>query len=58
MQNLETVLGKKVQAVADGPTPKNVHDLCSTLGTINYYRKFIPNLSATLHPLHALLREN
>ena len=48
---------RKVQAVKDAPPPKNVHELRSTLGMINYYRKFIPNLSALLEPLYRLLRE-
>ena len=47
----------KVQAVKDALPPKNGHELCSTLGMINYYRKFIPTLSALLEPLYRLLRE-
>ena len=48
---------RKVQAVKDAPPPKNVHELRSTLGMINYYRKFIPNLSALPEAQYRLLRE-
>ena len=46
---------KKAQAVIDQPVPQNIPQLQSFLGMINYYGKFIPNLSPMLHPLHALL---
>ena len=46
---------KKVAAVADAPTPQNVSRLRSFLGMVNYYGKFIPNLSSILQPLHKLL---
>ena len=49
---------KKVQAIEDAPAPRNVSELRSTLGMINYYRQYIPNLSAILHPLHVLLKDN
>jgi hypothetical protein len=37
------------------PIPTNGNQLRSFLGIINYYGKFIPNLSALLHPLNSLL---
>ena len=46
----------KVEAISKAPTPKNVTELRSFLGMINYYSKFVPNLATTLHPLHVLLR--
>ena len=46
----------KVQAVAEHPAPTDVSGLRSFLGQINYYSKYIPNLSALLAPLHKLLR--
>ena len=46
----------KVQAVAEQPAPTDVSGLRSFLGQINYYSKYIPNLSALLAPLHKLLR--
>ena len=46
----------KVQAVVDAPHPKNVNELRSFLGLINYYGKFIPHLATILHPLNDLLK--
>ncbi|XP_030586939.1 uncharacterized protein K02A2.6-like [Archocentrus centrarchus] len=48
----------KVDAVLKAPEPKNVSQLRSFLGLINYYHKFLPNLSTVLHPLHLLLQQN
>ena len=48
----------KVKAVKDAPAPKNVSELKSFLGMINFYGKFLPNLASTLEPLHLLLRQN
>ena len=49
---------KKVEAVQLAPVPTNVQQLRSFLGMVNYYGKFIPNLSSILHPLNALLKQN
>lgn len=46
---------RKVQAVKTAPAPTNLMQLKSFLGLINYYGKFLPNLSATLSPLYRLL---
>ena len=48
----------KVKAITEAPTPRNVTELCSFLGLINYYGKFLPNLSSTLAPLYKLLQQN
>ena len=45
----------KVEAIQHAPTPRNVTELRSFLGMINYYGKFIPNLSSLCHPLNNLL---
>ena len=45
----------KVKAIIEAPSPRNLQELRSFLGLINYYAKFIPNLSSSLHPLHVLL---
>ena len=47
----------KLQAIVQAPAPKNVQELRSFLGLINYYRKFIPNAATILHPLNDLLHK-
>ena len=49
--------GEKVRAMSDAPAPKNLAQLRSFLGLINYYSKFLSNLSSTLAPLYALLHK-
>ena len=51
-------LESKVRAIVEAPTPKNTTELKSFLGLLNYYRKFLPQLSSTLAPLNKLLRSN
>lgn len=48
---------RKVDAVLKAPKPHNKKELQSYLGLINFYRSFLPNLSAHLQPLHLLLRD-
>ncbi len=48
----------KLRAVLDAPVPKNVRELRSFLGLLNYYSSFIPNLSSLLHPLNRLLSKD
>ena len=48
----------KVKAVWEAPAPTNVTELKSYLGLINFYGKFLPNLSTELEPLYQLLRKN
>ena len=50
--------GTKVRAIADAPEPKNVGELRSFLGMVNYYGKFLPDLATTLSPLYCLLRKS
>ena len=47
----------KVQAISEAPTPKSTTELKSCLGLLNYYRKFLPNLSSILAPLNKLLQD-
>ena len=47
----------KLQAIQQAPSPTNVTELRAFLGLLNYYGKFIPNLSTMIHPLNALLRQ-
>jgi len=48
---------EKVKAIRKVPEPQNVSELRSVLGIINYYAKFLPNLSTKLAPLHGLLQK-
>lgn len=49
---------QKVDAISNAPCPKDVSQLQSFLGLINYYGRFIPNLSSELHVLYELLRKD
>ena len=48
----------KIEAISNAPEPTNIQELRSFLGLLNYYGKFIPNLSTILHPLNQLLKDN
>ena len=48
---------EKVTAIKEAPKPKNVSELRAFLGIINYYHRFLPNLSTKLAPLHELLQK-
>ena len=48
---------EKVRAVQEAPRPQNITELRSFLGIINYYGKFLPNLSTKLVPLYQLLKK-
>ena len=48
----------KIAAIQRAPTPRNVKQLRSFLGLVQYYGKFIANLSSLLHPLYHLLKAN
>ncbi|GBP19516.1 Transposon Tf2-9 polyprotein [Eumeta japonica] len=46
----------KVKAIKEAEPPKNVSQLKSFLGLVNYYRSFVPRMSTILGPLHDLLK--
>ena len=48
----------KVEAIVQAPVPRNVSELRSFLGLVNYYGKFLPNLATTLSPLYSLLHRS
>ena len=48
---------EKIKALKEAPTPKDVTQLKSFLGLVNYYSRFLPNLSTILAPLYALLHK-
>ena len=47
----------KVEAVQKAPPPQDVSQLKSFLGLVNYYGKFLPDLSSVLAPLYSLLQK-
>jgi hypothetical protein len=47
---------KKVAAVQEWPVPKNVHNIRSFLGLVNYFRKFIEHFASLAQPLTNLTR--
>ena len=49
-------LTDKLDAVKDAPVPRNVTELRSFLGLLNYYRMFLPDIATVLHPLNELLQ--
>ena len=49
---------EKVRAIVKAPAPNNVTQLKAFLGMLNYYAKFLPNLSSKLAPLYRLLQKN
>ena len=52
-------LPSKVKAIVAAPAPRNVQELRSFLGLLNYYSKFIQNLSLSIiHPLNQLLQHD
>ena len=48
---------EKVRAIKEAPPPQNLSELRAFLGLINYYSKFLPNLSSQLVPLYSLLNK-
>ena len=48
----------KVESMLMSPEPKNVDKLISFLGAVNYYRRYLPNLSSVIAPLERLKAKN
>ena len=48
----------KIEAVINAPSPKNINQLRSWLGFVNYYHKFLKNPGNCTPTLHALLKHN
>ena len=49
---------EKLEVITKAPAPKNVRELRSFLGLLNYYGKFLPNIATLLHPLNRLLQKD
>ena len=48
----------KVRAIREMPIPKNVREIRTFLGMVNYYRRFTRDLSELVEPLTKLLKKN
>ncbi len=48
----------KVKAIQEAPRSKNISELRSVIGILNYYGKFLSNLSSKLAPLYKLLQNH
>ena len=49
---------KKLEAIKNAPVPTDVSQLRAFVGLMNYYGKFIPQLSTQLAPLYKLLEKD
>ena len=47
----------KVKALIEAPAQRNITELRAFLGLLNYYSRFLNNLSHLIHPLNNLLRK-
>ena len=47
----------KIAGVRDWPTPKNVTEVQSFVGFVNFYRRFILEFSHVVSPLHRLTKK-
>ncbi|XP_063690927.1 uncharacterized protein LOC134823403 isoform X1 [Bolinopsis microptera] len=48
----------KVESMLMAPEPRNVDELISFLGAVNYYRRYLPNLSSVIAPIERLRAKN
>lgn len=49
---------EKIRAILEAPSPKNVTQLKSFFGLLNFYNRFVPNLASELRILYNLLKKN
>ena len=49
---------KKVDAITSAKRPENVTEVQAFCGLVNYYRKFLPNISHVLRPLYELTEKS
>lgn len=57
-KNTITPLKDNLKSIKDFPIPQNRKQIRQFLGKINFYGKYIPNVSIVLDPLHKLLRKD
>ncbi|XP_037037375.1 uncharacterized protein K02A2.6-like [Bradysia coprophila] len=46
---------QKIEAMVNAPKPKNISELKSFVGLVNFYSRFFPNLAQVLGPIYDLL---
>ena len=51
-------LADKIKAISAAPPPKNVTEVKSFLGMLQFYSRFLKNLATVIEPLTRLLRKN
>ena len=56
-QNGISPLPEKIEAIQNFPQPTSVRQLRRFVGTLNYYRRFIPNCSSILTPLTNIIQK-
>jgi hypothetical protein len=49
---------EKVQAIRDWPIPKNLKELQSFIGLINYYRRYVEGYVKIMEPMFRLLKKD
>ena len=49
-------LQREVEATENAPIPMNIKEVCSFLGLLNYYGKFVHNSSTMVQPFNPLLQ--
>jgi hypothetical protein len=49
---------KKIEDMQDRPHPKTLKILCSFMGLMRYYQKFVQNYGKNVAPLTSLLKKN
>ena len=58
LSNEDVAKGPKVDAVKNMPRPHDVSTLKFFLGSVQFYGKFLPNLSTITEPLHHLTKRD
>ena len=50
-------LSEKITAIQSAPAPKNITQLKSLMGMLQFYNRFLPNLATLAAPQYSLLRK-
>ena len=58
LSNQGVAKGSKLDAVLEMPSPNNVSELKSFLGSMQFYGKFLPDASTIAEPLHQLTKKD